>query len=104
MTVINGELRKEDIGSVIEIRVTEDGIPLNISTALAKQIILKKPSGSKLEKTAIFSTDGVDGKLQYVTIANDLSEAGMWQAQAKVVLASGTWKTEIINIKVHDNL
>lgn len=104
MTTIHGELRKEDIGSVIELIIKVNDVALDISQAITKQIVLKNPAGTSVTKTAVFSGDGTDGKLRYVTVTNDLASAGLWQAQAKIVLPSGTWKSEILNIKVWDNL
>ena len=45
-----------DIGTIIQITITEDGVALDISSATTKEIILKKPSGTLLTKTATFTT------------------------------------------------
>ena len=104
MTTIAGTVHEGDIGTVIELQVTEDGSPLNVSGATDKQFIFKKPSLEILTVAASATTNGIDGKIQFVTVEGSLDEAGLWQVQAKVVLPSGTWKSSIIYIQVEANL
>jgi len=102
MTV--NEIHVGDIGTVFKGTVMDDTVAVDISGATTKQIILKKPSGEKLTKTAIFVTDGSDGQIAYTTISGDLDEPGGWEIQAKVILASGTWYSDVGNFDVHPNL
>jgi hypothetical protein len=98
------EIHIGDIGTVFEIELKDCLTVVNISSATVKQIIFQKPTGEVLTKTAIFSTDGTDGKLRYITVANDLDLAGTWKIQAKVVLSSGTWSSNVEKFKVYSNL
>jgi hypothetical protein len=79
-----------DIGTVFEIDVGED-----ISTATTKQIYFKKPNGATLTKTATFTTDGTDGKIEYTTVADDIDVAGTWQIQGRLVFGSNEFATAI---------
>ena len=94
------------VGAVIQYTVLDGaGAPLNISTATTKKLIFKKPNGAVIEKTAEFVTDGIDGKLKYVTVANDLVPSGTWRAQAYVVVPGvADGKTEVKNFPVSRNL
>jgi hypothetical protein len=98
------EIHIGDIGTVFEVELKDCLTIVNISSATVKQIIFQKPTGEVLTKTAIFSTDGTDGKLRYITVANDLDLAGTWKIQAKVVLPSGTWSSNVDKFKVYSNL
>jgi hypothetical protein len=98
------EIHLGDIGTVFEITLKDCDTPVNVSTATTKQIIFQKPDKTNLTKTATFSTDGSDGKIRYVTVASDLSVKGTWKIQAKVVMPSGTWSSNIETFKVYENL
>jgi len=98
------EVHIGDIGTALRLVVEEDGAVVDVSTASAKLIILKKPHGTRVEKTASFTTDGTDGKIQYATISGDIDEAGTWQYQGKVTIGSNVWYTEIAEFEVFENL
>ena len=55
-------------------------------------------------KTAVLTNTGVDGKMQYTTVADDLDIEGKWKIQGKVVLPTGTWRSDISSFKVYANL
>ena len=57
---------------------------LDISTATVKQIIIDKPDGTNLTRSASYVTDGVDGKLYYLTVLGDFDQAGTYRCQAKI--------------------
>ena len=69
-----------------------------------KQIIIKKPSGTKVTANTAFSTDGTDGKMYYNAVDGDLDESGSYKLQGKVVISDGTFYTDITSFKVHRNL
>ncbi len=98
------EIHKGDIGTIFEITLKDGKIVVDVSTASIKNIFFQKPSGIILTKAAAFTTDGVDGKIQYTTIAADLDEIGDWELQAGVTLAAGTWKSSIEKFQVFRNL
>ncbi len=99
------EIHFGDIGTVFKVTIKDDSTVVDISTASTKQIVLKKPSGEKLTKTANFLTDGSDGIITYTTISGDLDEAGMWKIQGYIVLSGGnTFYTDINAFKVYRNL
>lgn len=99
-----GEIHVGDVGTVLEYTVTEGTSAVDVSSASVKQVILKKPSGASLTKTAEFSGSGTDGKVRYVTVAGDLSEAGQWYAQVYLELPAGKWHSDAGAFTVHGNL
>ena len=105
MTTVD-TVRVGDEGTVFEMTIYEAGTtsPVNISSATVKQIIFTKPNDDVVPKTAVFTTDGTDGKIQYTVQANDLDMAGYWDIQGYIESSSGKWHTTISSFKVEDNL
>ncbi len=109
MAVIVEEIHEDDIGTVIEVTITDKdsagvATALDISAATALQFIMKKPDRTLLTVTAIFVTTGVDGKIQYTTVAGNMNVVGIWHLQAKITLPSGVWKSDIGHFTVLENL
>jgi len=63
-----------------------NGVALNVSSATTKQIRI-----DGVAKTALFVSDGTDGKLKYTFAVNELSVAGLHTAQAYVVITAGSY-------------
>lgn len=105
MTAPNpGEIRVDDIGTIIELVIEDAGVVVDISLATTKQIIFYPPSGPFVTKTAEFSTNGTDGKIRYALVEGDLDEGGVWKVQGRVTLPTGTWRTNIDSFRVYTNL
>lgn len=98
------EIHLNDIGTKFQVTVKDGDSVVNISSASTKSLIFKKPSGTKMTKTAAFTSDGSDGKIDYTVIADDLDEVGTYQLQGNVVISDGTFYTDIQTFKVHRNL
>ncbi len=98
------EIHLDDVGTKFLVTVKDGSSVVDISSAGTKQILIKKPSGTKLTKTATFNSDGTDGKMYYTIIADDLDEVGTYQLQGKVIISDGTFSTDITTFKVHRNL
>lgn len=107
MTVrANWEIHKGDVGTLIRLIVTDHkGAVVDVSSATTKQILLQRPNGSVEAKAAVFSTDGSDGAVQYVTQAGDLDQVGDgWRAQARLASATQDFKTQWVEFEVKPNL
>ena len=98
------EIHLNDIGTKFLVTITDGSSAVDVSSASTKQIIIQKPSGTKLTPAAAFDDDGTDGKISYTTVADDLDEAGSYKLQGKVVISDGTFYTDITSFKVHRNL
>ncbi len=88
---------KGDIGLTIRLTIDDDGTVRNISGQSALLIYLTKPNnGNVLTKTGSLTSDGTDGKLEYVTVDGDLDTPGEWTAQGHVTESSSPifWTTE----------
>ena len=95
-----------DIGAVFEVTVRDqDDAVINIAAATVLGMTLRKPNGTLLEKTAVLSTNGTDGKLRYTAIAGDLNLAGRWQLSASVTIGASTkFTTDPYDFSIVDNL
>jgi hypothetical protein len=98
------EIHVGDIGTQFVVEVKDGSTAVDVSSATTKQILIKKPDGTLLTKTAGFFTDGTDGKLTYSTISGDLSIAGTWKIQAYVIIGGSEWHSDMQSFKVHRNL
>lgn len=100
----SGEIHVNDIGTVFRVEIKNAaGAVVNISGATSKNIYFQKPDGTVVTETASFTTDGTDGLIQYATLAADLDQVGLWNYQAKVVLSTGTWSSDVIYFDVFAN-
>jgi len=98
-------IHQNDIGTTLVVTIVDcNDSAIDISTADSMQIILKKPSGTNLTKTASFTTDGSDGKIQYVIADGDMDEIGTWKIQGVVTIGAYTWHSNFESFKVYRNL
>ena len=76
-----------DIGTDLQITVTEAGTAVDISSAAVLEVLLTKPSGTEIARTASRLNGGTDGKLHYTTVAGDIDERGIWSYRARVTFS-----------------
>jgi BppU N-terminal domain len=99
------QLRVDQVGATLRIRITENGAPVDISNATVHTIRLKKPSGEVIERTVSFVTNGQDGNVEYVTADGDIDESGPWQGQVHIEVGSAqAWSTDFFSFNVAENL
>ena len=98
-----------DIGTIFRVTVydktsTGGTSVADISTATSKTFYFRTPSGSTISRSAVFTTDGSDGKIEYASVDGDLSAPGNWELQAKIVSPDGSFNTDVGNFRVYENL
>ena len=101
------EIHQNDVGTRFLITVKDDGNLVNISGvdgSSVHQINIRKPSDVVINRNATLQDFGISGVMFYDTIAGDLDEAGFYKLQAKVVIPSGTYFTDVYTFKVHSNI
>ena len=75
-------------------------VVVDISAATTKTLIFVKPDGTNVVQTALFVTDGTDGKLKYTTISGDINVTGKWQLRAHVITPTYDRQTTYTNFLV----
>lgn len=105
------DIHKHDVGTELVVAfVNETGAAIDITTASPLQIILLKPGGTAVVKTAVIDTVGTTGLAKYVTTKTgspavyDLDTAGDWEIQGYAVIGSDEWHTAVSTFKVAGNL
>jgi hypothetical protein len=102
---LTADLQANDIGSIIRFTIKELGSALDISQASIKKIFLQKKDKTIVVVDALFTLDGTDGKMEYITSGSDfLSPPGKWKGQGYVEMDGGSWHTSIVDIEVGSNL
>ena len=84
-----------DIGTDFRVTVKDAGAVVNIATATALVVILRKPGGAEIEKTASLYTDGTDGILHYQLEAGVIDKLGVWDYRGKVTFSASMVFTTI---------
>ena len=101
----HADIRVGDIGTVFRLTIVDEvEDPVNISAATTTDIKFQKPDKTSVVQTASFTTDGVDGDIQYVTVLDDLDISGKWKIQAHIITPVGEWRSEIETFWVQENL
>jgi hypothetical protein len=89
------EAHVNDIGSIFRTSITEDGQPVDLTTATVMKIKFEKKNRETFEVDAVLTLDEdsnpVPGKMEYITVDGDLDIKGKWKVQGYVELAGG-WK------------
>ena len=108
MACTEEEVHYNDIGTVILVTVNDcvsgTSTVLDLSGASTLELILQSPSGSSTTKTAIFDTDGTDGKIKYLSVDGDFNEVGTWRIQAKIAIGGGIFRSDVGTFRVYENL
>ena len=100
MSVEREEIHEGDVGTSLELEVVEQGQALDIGAATNLVMRFQKPSGTTVDQTASFVTDGSDGLLRYVTQAGDLDESGWWTRQARFTLGGWSGSSSRVRFRV----
>lgn len=93
-------VRKNDIGVIIRVTISDDAGVVDLSGTSGNLLLLRKPSGEVLSKSASLYNLGVAGQIQYTTISGDLDETGRWEAQAFIDLGSTELKSTSFRFRV----
>ena len=108
-------VRQNDIGTEFLATIVEcvDSVetPIDISNATSKTLVIRKPDGTVLTNSAVFTPvssggtgTGTDGKISYFSVSGDLDLKGLYRIQGIVSNPSGTWSSSIDKFKVSSNL
>lgn len=102
MTTIDPDVHVGDVGTILRITIKEGTAAVDISQATVKEIHIKKKDGTMITADAEFTTNGEDGKLQYVFQEGDITIAGKWYAQPYIELPAWSGHTAKCEFLVGD--
>lgn len=99
-------LQIDDSGIALVVTVTaSDGTtPINLSSASNFTIYIYRPDGRLITGTASLYTNGLDGKIQYITQSTDLTVQGVYKVQASYQLSGNLKHTSKDIFCVEPNL
>ena len=98
------EAHANDAGTEIRLTVTDSGVPVDLTGATELTILLLKPSGMVVEKTAAIVGAATDGVINCYTDADDLDETGLYFVQARIALAAWSGHSEKRQLRVYANV
>ncbi len=98
------EAHVNDVGTEIRLRITDGGVPVDLSTASELAILLRKPSGAVLRKDASAVGDPSNGGIHCYTLADDLDEEGLYLVQAKISLPAWSGHSDSRRLRVYANV
>lgn len=95
---------KNSSGIVFELLIVKPGttIPEDVSAGSPVEIIFETPLEVDKVRTASFTTDGLDGRIQYTVLASDLNLAGVWMARGRITEGANIFYTSQISFRVSD--
>lgn len=83
------QIQLGDVGTKILITIRDSGVIVNLSGAATKDIVITRPDRTTVTRTAVFETDGTDGKIYYLLQASDYKGPGVYKVQGSVTSVSG---------------
>jgi len=100
-----GEIHVGDVGTSLRatIRNQADQV-VDVSAADTLELRFVKPDRTRVTFTATLYSDGTDGIVEYITEADDLDQAGIWNIQGYVVISGAPKKSNIDEFRVFPNV
>jgi hypothetical protein len=90
--------------SLVAVLTNPRGTPRNLRPATSLKIRLGYPDGMSRDLDAVILNDGGDGKMVYVTTAEDLSQAGVYTIQGFATIGGVTRQTHVSSIEAKENI
>lgn len=104
MSSVLSEVFLNDVGTRFIVTLKEDDIVVPVDSATVKTLNFLKPDSGLVTKSASFTTDGIDGRIEYAVESGFLDELGTWKIQGYVEITSGKFSSSIGEFTVYDKL
>jgi hypothetical protein len=110
MALAHESLQVGVVGAALQVAVEEwdntllQDVPVDISQAVTKEIIVQRPDGTTFTRSAVNTTNGTDGLMFIATIAGDITLEGTYYLQGRIAFSGWDGKSTIGEFEVHDNL
>ena len=83
------KFHETEFGWIGRLTLKQDGPAVDISSYTTKEMFLVDPDGvASSAKTAIFDSDGTDGKLKYTILTSEIDAVGNWNVFARIKKAN----------------
>ena len=66
----------------------QKGNIVNINSATTMKLLFKRPDGSTFTRTAVHTTNGEDGLMEYQIVTADYDMPGWWRKEGYVVIGA----------------
>ena len=100
-----GEVRVGDIGTLFRATILDGSTAVDVSSASPMVLTFKPPRSTSFTKATTFTTDGINGQVEYTSTGADvIDEPGSWKLQWVATLTAGTFKSDMYEFTVHKNL
>ena len=98
-------MQQNDVGMPLELVFKDSaGVVVDISSATTKEILLHKPGGAVLTKTATFTTNGTDGKIRFSSASGDWDQPGVYRLQGHIAGTGYNRYSSIVTMTAEGNL
>lgn len=94
----------QGVALIVQMTNQSNGLPFDISDSSARLIRVQYPDGSATEFVASLYTDGIDGKIVYVTSDDDLDQIGTCFIQGFATIGGEQIATEQTDFQVLGNI
>lgn len=98
------EIHKNNVGTVFQVTITEDGSAVDISSTTSRLIRFKKPGGTTVEKSGTLVGGGTSGIMNYTAESGFLDACGTWKIQGFVDFGDDEHYSDVAKFKVYPNL
>jgi len=98
------DLHVDDIGTLMRFTVKENGVVVDLSDCTELSLTLQRQDKTIVHRPLRLTTNGEDGKVEYVVQAGDIIGKGTYKGQIFLAMTSGSWHTSIVSFTVEANL
>jgi hypothetical protein len=96
-------IRQGDVGTTLQVTIKDGDTYVDITNFGTKEILIRKPNGAILTKTATVVT-AVSGIMKYVAESGTFDIAGVHQIQGRVASSTSNFYSSIDEFDVNRNV
>ncbi len=82
----------------------EAGVVVDLTGHTTLEFVFLRPNETTMIRTASLVGPAVNGTIQYVGLNGEYDATGSWRWQARVVIPSGEWWSDVSDFEVLQNL
>jgi hypothetical protein len=95
-------IRKNDVGTIINLSVTEGDVAVDLTSATALQMLFQRPDMTEFARTATVAVVDAETVIRYILAAGDINMKGNWTLQGRFTLGTWTGTTSPVTLKVEE--